>query len=266
MIDFKNLHSYLYGSLVLFLVVSTISVASFAYSYATKDNMENYRTFSVSAEGKVVASPDIAQFTFSFLTEGTDVAKLEELNAEKNKLIVDKLNNFKVDSDDIKTEFYSVEPKYQYFQCNDSGVCPPAKIVGYTLSQSTSVKVRDLSSAGKILTEVSKLKVDNVSQLQFVIDDKTHYENVAREEAIKLASKKAKLTAKAAGFRIGKISSISESMIPFYNNMGMVAGNLKNMELDAAVSDSTEMAMVSAEISPGTEEVAITVNITYFIK
>jgi len=262
MLNQKNLMNVLYGSLIVFLVTATISVVSFATTYSTKSGPDNYRTFTVSAEGKSVGTPDTAQFSYTVFTQGgNEVGAIESENTKKVKAVRDFILESGVAEEDIKTDNYSVEPKYKYSQCKSNGECPEPVITGYTVSQSTTVKVRDLVKAGDILTGVSGLGVNSVSQLSFVVDDKTALENEARKEAISKAKSKAEATAEAGEFRLGKLISISESFgvgMPFYT----MGAEMKFA--DQAVVESTPVANV--ELNPGTEEVFINVSLTYSIK
>ena len=115
-----------------------------------------------------------------------------------------------VEDKDIKTANYSLRPRYQYFSCplgknSSAKPCPPAEIVGYSISQTVSAKIRDFEKAGEILSGVIQSGVNSVSGLSFAIDDKTEIENQARQEAIADAVKKAESIAQAGNFNLGKI-------------------------------------------------------------
>jgi uncharacterized protein YggE len=262
--DQKVLTKYLYLVAIVFLVVASLSLAVLAFSYAEKNDSVAYRSFTVSAEGKAVAVPDVAQFSFTVFNEGdSDVSALEQSTVTTVKTITDYLDTVDVSKEDIRTDSYLVEPRYKYFQCKADGTCPPAEIEGYKVSQTTTVKVRDFEKVGEILTKVASLKANNVSQLSFVVDDKSKVENEARSNAIALAKEKAKSTAKAGGFKLGKLISVNESFMP-YAGANYAYGDY-SMAKEAMATESVE-SMVSAEINPGTEDVVVSVNLTYGIK
>ena len=52
------------------MVILAISSLLFANIYSKSIEPSSYRSFSVSGEGKITAIPDVAQFTFSLITEG----------------------------------------------------------------------------------------------------------------------------------------------------------------------------------------------------
>ena len=66
------------------LAVMSLTAIKFVKTYDRVNEPANFRSFSVSAQGKVVAVPDIGQFTFTVITEGgTDIAKLQQDNTKK---------------------------------------------------------------------------------------------------------------------------------------------------------------------------------------
>ena len=209
------------GALVSMFILA-ISSLLFASIYSKSIEPSSYRSFSVSGEGKITAIPDVAQFTFSVITEGgKDIASLQQENTQKANRAIALLKNNGVEDKDIKTASYNLQPRYQYFSCpvgknSSARPCPPAEIVGYSISQTVSVKIRDFEKAGEILSGVVQSGVNSVSELSFAIDDKTKIENQARQEAIAVAIKKAESIAQAGNFNLGKILSISENSSPVF--------------------------------------------------
>jgi len=132
----------------------------------------------------------------------------------------------------------------------------PPEIVGYSITQSVLVKIRDFDKLGVVLGGVVDNGANSVSQFNFTIDDPTSVQDEARAEAIEKAQKKAKAIAKAGGFRLGKLLSIEEGGYypqPTYayesKAYGVGGGS------DAAPS-----------IEPGSEEVIVNVTLRYEIK
>jgi hypothetical protein len=85
---------------------------------------------------------------------------------------------------------YNINPKYQWVidktNCFGPNNCPNGNsvIVGYDVSQTMEVKIRDTKKAGELLTLVGKQGVGNVSGLQFSIDDEDALKQVAVSKAI----------------------------------------------------------------------------------
>ena len=258
----ESVKNYLGIAAAAILLIFAYAAISYVNSYSQSIEPSAFRSFTVSGEGKITAIPDVAQFTFSIITEGgKDIAKLQKENTEKGNKIIGFIKSQGVEDKDIKTQNYNLEPRYQYFNCyqpmdGKSKSCPPPEIVGYTIRQTVSIKVRDFFKIGDILAGAIENGANSVSQLSFEIDDIDKIKNQAREEAIKKAKEKAKSMAKAGDFRLGKLLSIEEegfAPTPYY---------LKNMELlpmDAG-------GLPSPTIEPGSQEVTVNIVLKYGIK
>lgn len=253
------------------VAVAVLAYAGVIYARAYSQSIEpaSFRSFSVSGEGKVTAIPDVAEFSFGVITQGgKDVAEAQKQNTDKMNALIGFIKSQGVASEDIKTQQFSIEPRYQYYDCSQrlilsSGTgpapCPPPDIVGYTITQSALVKVRDFAKVGEIMGELSQKGANSVSQLTFTIDDKTRSENDAREEAIRQAQEKARLIARTGDFRIGKLLTITENVyqpIPMYRDA--VGGFAKTVSMEATP--------VAPSIEPGSQEVSITVYLNYEIR
>ena len=258
----ESVKNYLGIAAAAILLIFAYAAISYVNSYSQSIEPSAFRSFTVSGEGKITAIPDVAQFTFSIITEGgKDIAKLQKENTEKGNKIIGFIKSQSVEDKDIKTQNYNLEPRYQYFNCyqpmdGKSKSCPPPEIVGYTIRQTVSIKVRDFFKIGDILAGAIENGANSVSQLSFEIDDIDKIKNQAREEAIKKAKEKAENIAKAGNFRLGKLLSIEEegfAPTPYY---------LKNMELlpmDAG-------GLPSPTIEPGSQEVTVNIVLKYEIK
>lgn len=245
---------------ILFLAFMSYAGISYVNSYAKSIQPTSFRSFSVSAEGKSVTIPDIAEFTFSVITEGgKDVATIQKTNTNKVNAAIDFIKTNDVDKKDISTSGYDLSPRYQYYECRPNGVCPPAEITGYTITQTVDVKIRDFNKIGDILSGVVKNGANNVSQLSFTMDNPTKAQDEARAEAISKAKVKAESIASAGGFSLGRLLSIEEgSSSPIYPMYGMGGG------LDMAKSIRSE-AVPTPTIEPGSKETNITVTLKYEI-
>ncbi|MDI6717541.1 MAG: SIMPL domain-containing protein [Patescibacteria group bacterium] len=253
------------NSAVVIIIIAAVVLAYSAFVYANSFSRSispsSFRSFSVSGEGKSVSIPDIAQFSFGLTTQGgKNINVLQKENSDKINKVLDFLKENNIDPKDIKTQNYNLEPRYQYYNCShpESSItpCPPAEIVGYTISQNISVKIRDFGKIGDILSGIVKNGANSVSQLSFDIDNKDKVESEARTEAVKKAQIKAEETAKAGGFKLGKLLSIEESYsaIPRYYAM-------KGLGMGGTISEST-----TPNIEPGSQETTVNVVLKYEIR
>lgn len=255
-------------ALTVGVVVVAVSTWMYVSTYAESVRMTTQRSFTASGEGKIVAIPDVAQFSFTVLTEGgKDIAILTKENTEKMNSAIAYMKEKSVEAKDIETKNYNLQPRYQYFNCDRSYFdtngapkpCPPPEIVGYTITQTVAVKVRDFTKVGDILSGVVTKGANSVSNLDFRIDDPAKAQNEARTKAIAQAKEKAEAVADAGGFSLGKLLSIEEgSAMPMYYR-----DNAKTLGMGAEALSS---AAPAPSIEPGSQEVAVTVYLRYEIR
>jgi len=215
----SNLYKALLALFIILSVFFAVKVLAELKSYGTLGNKEK-NTITLSGHGEVQAVPDLA--TIYFTVEGskdTQAAASDEVNT-KTKKVLDLLKSSGVEEKDIKTEGYNSYPKYSnpepcpfapngiMLPCFSSG---ESKIIGYTVYQSVSVKIRKADDASKIIDGINKIGVTNMSGPNFTIDDEEAFKREARKEAIEDAKEKARILADDLGVDLGRIASFSES-------------------------------------------------------
>ena len=250
--------------LVAFLAVLTISTLK-GLNYIGA-GVQASDTIAVSGHGEYLAVPDIATFTFSVVSDKPTVAAAQNDATAKANAATDYLKAQGVDAKDIQTSDYSIQPQYEYQRVvcpaapagGGAIYCPPSQQVlkGYEVRQTTTVKVRDTSKAGDLLTGVGQKGVTEVSGLSFTFDDPSAPQAAARDKAIADAKTKADALAKSLGVSLVRIVSFSENGSaprPYAVSYGLGA------------SDSGAKA-VAPEISVGQNLTQDDVTITYEIR
>ena len=249
-----------------FIVGVTVIVLALGFWYMKTyaRSVPPIRTFSVQGEGEVVTIPDIALISFSILTEGgKDLAALQKENTEKGNAITAFLKENGVEKKDIKTQSYRISPRYQNYSCGSQLIgsaepCPPSLIVGYSIFQEIVVKVRNLGTAGSLVSEVVAKGANTVSGPSFTIDEPDTLQNEARAKAVANARAKAYVLARAGGFRLGKPISIYEGYATPFPVRFSLLGKGGDM--------GGEEVLPAPEFEPGSEDIRATVSITYEIR
>lgn len=255
----NKIKDYLGVAIIATMIIFAYAATAYVNAFSRSIQPSSFRSFSVSAEGKITTIPDVAQFSFSVKTEGgKNIADLQKENTEKMNQAIEFVKANGVETKDIKTTNYSLEPRYQYYNCsrpeNNATPCPPPDIVGYTINQTISVKIRDFKKIGDVLAGVVQKGANEVSSLSFVIDDQTLVQDQARNEAIVKAKTKAIAVAKAGGFRLGRLLSIEEGSTPIYYGYE----TMKSAGLGSEAASPT--------IEAGSQEITITMTLRYEIQ
>lgn len=236
--------------LTLFLIFAGFNqLINAVNSYRNGGAVNAYQTVSFSGEGKIKAAPDTAKVEIGLLTEGKDSISVQNENSSKMNAVIKFLKNQGVKDEDIKTNNYNLSPKYDYNKGKST-------LVGYILNQTLSVTIRDIAKVGSILDGAVSSGANQINSISMLVDKPEELKNKAREEAVKQAKEKARLTSKTAGFRLGRIVNFSE------NSAGEPPMYYEAMGMGGAVAKSAP----APQIEPGSQDITINVTLTYLIK
>lgn len=242
--------------LIALVAVKTITELKSMSYIGKSENALNVIT--VSGKGEVLATPDIASFSFSVTEEAASVGDAQAKATDKTNKILAQIKAAGVEDKDIKTSSYSIYPRYEYA---NAGIYTSGTryLAAYVVSQSVDVKVRKIEDAGKILSGIGEFGAENVSGLSFSVDQQDELARDAREIAIKDAREQAKVLAKALGVNLGRITTFYESAP--YQPYPVYYG--KDMIMSASGSARVEAA---PELPAGESKIVSNVTITYEIK
>lgn len=249
--------------LLFFLVALGVSLLT-ENIHVQSNKPENTITFS--GHGEVTAIPDIANVYFNISKDAKTVKEAQALVANIEKKSLDFLKENNILEKDIKTANASFYPKYEYKY--DTKIvspclgysCPPPTgknvIVGYTASESITVKIRNTDDVGKIIQGLGTLDVSDLNGPNFAVDKEDGLKAEARKKAIDEAKAKAEVLAKDLGIRLGKIVSFNENgnyPTPMYDSRMMSAG--------VSAKES-----LPAQLPKGENTITSDVSITYEIR
>ncbi len=195
-------------------------------NYSDRSNIQK-DTIVVSGKGELTVKPDIATVSFSVMEENMDVSKASDAVNTKIGKIIETLKADSVDEKDIKTTDYSINPRYNYVNSTIYPYNGTQVLAGYDVTQSISIKIRDLTKAGKVVSDLGTLSVTNMSGLNFTEDKYDDLVLQARDQAITDARAQATKLANALGVRLVKIVGYSEGGNPtpiFYGAMASGVG------------------------------------------
>lgn len=203
--------------------------------------------FQVTGEGKVTATPDLAVVNAGVTANGVTVkAAQDQLNGNINKVSA-AIKALGVDPKDIQTSNYNINPTVD-FTGNQ-------KITGYTANSNLTIKIRNIEKINQVIDAATASGANQVGGVSFEVSDKTKAENEARQKAVADAKKKAENAAKIAGFRLGQLVNYQENF----------EGQPIPMPLRAA-QGSADTVSPPTQVEPGTNEIRVTVTLSYEIR
>lgn len=199
---------------------------------------------TITAEGLVAASPDMATVSLGVTTEGATADAALRANAERMQRLFQVLHRAGVEERDIQTSGLSVSPQYYYVENQ------PPQISGYMASNQVSVRVRVLDRLGRIVDQAIAAGGNSMNGISFGLQDQQAALNAARRDAMAEALARVALYAEAAGLRLHRIISIAEGESA---RPPLVAPYAMARMADAAAP---------TPVAPGEVETRVTVSVT----
>jgi uncharacterized protein len=242
--------------LIVLIAFVAIKVASEikAFSYIGKSTAVP-NVITVSGKGEVLATPDIAMFSFTVSEEAATVGAAQKEAVEKMNSILDYIKKSGIEDKDIQTLAYDIYPRYDY---QGASYYVPGRqvLAAYVVSQTVQVKVRKLEEAGSILSGIGEFGAMNVSGLSFSVDQADELAREARDKAIVDAREQAEKLAASLGVKLSRITSFYDQApyqpYPMYKDG---YGGVRN-----------EASSQSVQLPSGESKITSLVTITYEIK
>ncbi|HOU12114.1 MAG TPA: SIMPL domain-containing protein [Anaerolineae bacterium] len=187
---------------------------------------DNAYTINVSGSGLASSTPDIVDVQLGVEAVTDEAAPAISESTTKMQAVLAAVKALGVEDKDIQTVNYSMWVEQIYNP--ETGI--PTGQVRYHVTNQISVRLRDLTQAGKLLESALAAGANNVGSITFGVSDSTELQKQARALAVQNARAKADELAAGLGVRVGKVRSVSEyvsSPIPvaaYAKDMGMGGG------------------------------------------
>jgi uncharacterized protein YggE len=213
-------------------------------------------TLTVSATGSLDVFPDTAFVTVGMETAGKTLAETQRQNSAVMQKVMQRFQELKIDKERIQTSSFIVAPQYKPQPPRRSDTPPsPPEIIGYTVSNTVTVEVRDLEKVTAVIEGASAAGANHFQGLQWTLRD----EQQARLRALKIAAAKAR----------EKAMALSETLnVKLVRLMTVNEGGHVIRPLSYAARSMMEMKVTGGEppISSGEMKVEATVTLIYEIK
>lgn len=232
-------------------VLALTGLFLFGCQGSTAGNQANQGLW-VTGEGKVQATPDVANIQLGIQAQALTVA---EAQAQANTAMTAVMNALKangVADADIQTRYFNIQKITRWDTDKQQEIT-----IGYQVSNVVVAKVRNVGKAGTVIDAVTLAGGDltRVDSVSFDVDDPIHFYDQAREKAMADAADKAKRLADLAGVKLGKAIYINEGSssaippTPIYSR-----------------SEAAGAAFDTTQISAGQMEIILNVQVVYEIR
>lgn len=193
------------------VVLLSLALGVFAAALYVYRPVQNKSTrVAVTGEAQAKVSPDTAVVTFSVVTQNAQALTAQQENARKSEAVKAAVEALGASEKiEVKTSDYNLSPEQDY---SSSGRLP--KILGYTVNNTVTVSIKDLSRVGAVIDAATKAGANSIESTRFVVRE----DNPAQGDALALATKQARAKADAIAEslngRIVRVVEANEGGIP----------------------------------------------------
>ena len=162
----------------------------------------------VSGEGEATVPPDLALLSLSVMREAKTAREALDANTAAMAAVIAAMKSSAIADRDLQTGTIQISPRYNYTNKDDGS--QTAELVAYQVTNTLSVRVRDIAKTGEILDKAVTLGVNQGGGVTFTNTDASKTLTEARKKAVADAIDKAKTLASAAGVTLGRVLEISD--------------------------------------------------------
>lgn len=222
------------------------------YQQAGTGGVVDQAHISVHGTGSISVKPDMATIQVGVQIQNSSLDSAQTEAATKMDAVMKQLKDQGIADKDISTSQYNVEPVMNY---RDN---QPPEVTGYRVTNIVSVKIRDLSKAGKMIDSLVSSGANSLYGVSFGFSDPSAVMKQAREQAMQDAKDKAQQLATLGGVGLGAPIVIEDGG----SNVPMPPVPMAG----AGMAADGKAMTASTAINPGEQEIRADVNVLYAIK
>ena len=206
----------------------------------------------VTGEGEAAIAPDMALLSLSVMREAKTAREALDANNAAMAEVIEAIKLFGIADRDLQTAGLQIMPRYNYTNKPDG--TQEAELIAYQVTNTLSVRVRDLVKTGEIIDKAVSLGVNQGGNIVFTNDDPSATITEARKNAVVEATTRAKTMAEAAGVQLGRVIEIVDQSF-----------GAQPMQIQAKSFDRAMMG-ASVPIEAGETSYRVQVNMTFELK
>jgi len=224
------------------IALATLALAGCSATAATPPGPAEPPGITARATGTVAATPDTATVVLGVQTRDRSATAALTANSERANAVIGVLQGAGVAPADIRTSQLTVYPT----TAPETG-----RITGYEVSNQVTATLHDIAAAGAMIDQAAGAAGDaiRVQQIDFSVAAESAERAQARADAVHRALAQAQQLADAAGVGLGPVRSIVE------------VGGQPPMPYRA----EADRAAQAVPLQPGTQELAVTVEVVHAI-
>src|SRR5437899_2121994 len=169
---------------VLMIGAATLPTAASAQQSTINQTIAGTR-LDINATGEVTRVPDVAIISAGVVSRSATASGALQDAADRMQRMLAALKRAGVEDRDIQTSNVSLNPEYRYVQDQ------APQLVGYTASNTVTVRFRDIRNSGKILDALVGQGANQISGPNLIVDKPEPALDEARAKAIAIGRARA---------------------------------------------------------------------------
>ena len=234
-------------NLRLSIVFATSVLFVFASIAFAQDMVPRPRLISVKGTADINVAPDRVRFELAVNTHDKDLKIAKSQHDERIKKVIGLAHGAGIESKDIETSQLKMGPDYSEEKV--------PKFIGYEVSQTIDITLKDLSKYESLMTAFLNAGVDRVNDITFFVGETRKYKDQARAEALRAAKEKATAMAAELGQTIGKPWSIDEN-----------AGGGYSFYANSTGESNVRVSEEEATVAPGQVTIRAAVMVSFLLE
>ncbi len=238
------------GSLLSALSLAVLSAVQPAR--ADEKSAESRRTITVSGQGEVSTTPDLAILNLAVETTAAKAADAVGENATRSGKVTAALKGMLGKDDKVTTTRYALEPRYEP---GKRGEPVEPQIIGYVARNEVQVETHKVDGVGAMIDAAIGAGANRVSSLQFTLSNRNEQLRAALAKAGAEARAQAEAVAGALGVKLKNVYAATTSP----------SVSVPPRRFEATAMTAME-ARAPTPIEPGTVSVSATLQVVYEIE
>jgi uncharacterized protein YggE len=225
----------------LWLVALLALTSVFGFAQAPTATVQP-NTVYTGADGKFETAPDTALIQFNINAQA-DNAKDAYAQAQKQAEQVRQIMRSNgIDPKSAEVGFYSIQPMYDWKN-------PKSKVVGYRVSTSVTLKLKDFTKIGPMTQQLADAAVSDSQSVSYTLENIDEAKSKAVEDAYRRAHANAEALARVAGRTLGDLSYASVDTFENVRPMPMPAPRVMAMKAEAAPAPTEQFSPQNVNVT-----------------
>jgi uncharacterized protein YggE len=178
------------------------------------------RAIHVTGTAVVNVKPDRALIQLGVQSNGKTAKEVQANNTYTINKVVRALDKLGIESKDITTDWYTIEPIYNNYD--------HLKIMGYQIHNIIQITMRDIEKTNDAIIIAFQAGANEVENVEFYTSELRKYRDQAREMAMTAAIEKAKALAVTAGTDTSCVLTINENSWSYFTPWSRWYGRTQN--------------------------------------